>query len=437
MVQGNMEFSRLVIYLALGVSFVSGVCIHLDLGMRKRVIPDSKITASSELNAETPAKNGRLNYTAGPSWCAQTNDNNPYLQIDLQSLYVICAVSTQGNSKADEWVETYTIQTSADGVHWTDYDNDGHPKIFFGNNDRNSEAKAILGIVTRWLRIVGKTKHNKFCMRAELFGVKRNPENLALKKTTDQSSRQNDSSGAENAVDGNRNPLFDANGNCALTKQGDPSWWRVDLGTHRVPVSDVFVVNRLFPSSALQTNGYYKITVGPASSDDGITNPLCGSDLRVPQGKGVSFFCRPALIGQYVTIRVTRSGELTMHICEVEVYSARRACQMQAVGITSSLAIPSHRLSASSSRVGFEPDNARLHGTRAWSPSDDVNPNDFLQVDLQYEFFICAVATQGNPSSSFWTTKYRLLFSVNSIDWLTYKENGTNKVGISTCLSEI
>ena len=31
------------------------------------------------------------------------------------------------------------------------------------------------GIVTRWLRIVGKTKHKKSCMRAEVFGVKRNP----------------------------------------------------------------------------------------------------------------------------------------------------------------------------------------------------------------------------------------------------------------------
>ena len=97
--------------------------------MGKRAIPDSKITASSQLNSGTLAKNGRLNYTAGPSWCAQINDNNPYLQIDLQSLHVICAVSTQGNSKADEWVETYTIQTSTDGVHWTDYDDDGHPKV--------------------------------------------------------------------------------------------------------------------------------------------------------------------------------------------------------------------------------------------------------------------------------------------------------------------
>ena len=115
---------------------------------------------------------------------------------------------------------------------------------------------------------------------------------------------------------------------------------------------------------------------------------------------------------------------------------------MQAVGITSSLAVPSHRLSASSSRVGFEPDKARLHGDGAWLPSNDGNPNDFLQVDLQYEFFICAVATQGYQWTfwtfrRYWTTKYSLLFSVNGTDWLTYKENGMDKVGISTCLSEV
>ncbi|XP_067028441.1 uncharacterized protein [Acropora muricata] len=571
MMQESLKVYRLLIFLALAVSFVSGVCVHLDLGMANGDIPASKITASSKLNPETPAKNGRLNYAAGPSWCAQTNDNNPYLQIDLQSLHVICAVSTQGNSKADEWVETYSIQTSTDGVHWTDYDDDGHPKIFIGNTDRNSEEKAILGVLTRWLRIVGRTKHNKFCMRAELFGVKRHPKNLALKKTARQSSRQTASSGAKNAVDGNRNPLFDANGNCALTKTGNPSWWRVDLSTNRVPVSDVFIVNRLFPPSALQSNGYYKITlgddsnvarnpacddlvrfrdfiassvcyrdplttgryvgilttqgssilslcevevysrenlafnkptkmigarpfrlgtavdgnsqtfytscihsqmrfqnpwwrvdleqvepvnevyivnrgdccgerlnpfeirVGPASRDNGITNPLCGSGLRVPEGKGVSFFCRPALFGQYVTIRVTKDERVDFHICEVEVYSARRACQMQAVGITSSLAIPGHRFSASSSPVGYEPDKARLHGNGAWLPSNDVNPNDFLQVDLHYEFFICAVATQGYPWTfrtfgRVWTTKYKLLFSVNGTDWLTYKENGTDKI---------
>lgn len=87
-------------------------------------------------------------------------------------------------------------------------------------------------------------------------------ENLALNKPTRQSSTFNSSSRSENAVDGNRNPLFDANGNCALTDLEDPSWWRVDLGTDYVPVSDVFIVNRLFPASAQQTNGYYQITLG-------------------------------------------------------------------------------------------------------------------------------------------------------------------------------
>ena len=84
--------------------------------MENRAIPDNELTASTEQNANTPAKNGRLNYTSGSSWCAATSDTNPYLQIDLQILHIICAVSTQGNSQADQWVKTYTLQLSTDGI---------------------------------------------------------------------------------------------------------------------------------------------------------------------------------------------------------------------------------------------------------------------------------------------------------------------------------
>ena len=100
--------------------------------MESGSIPDSNITASSTLNSGTPAKNGRLNYAAGSSWCAATSDSNPYLQIDLQTLHFICAVSTQGNSQADDWVETYTLQTSTDGTTWTDYTNNtGQVKVTY------------------------------------------------------------------------------------------------------------------------------------------------------------------------------------------------------------------------------------------------------------------------------------------------------------------
>jgi len=90
-------------------------------------IPDSKLTASSEKNVNTAAKNGRLN--SGSSWCAGTSDSNPYLQIDLQTLHIICAVATQGNSQANQWVKNYTLQSSIDRSKWTDYTEIGQVKV--------------------------------------------------------------------------------------------------------------------------------------------------------------------------------------------------------------------------------------------------------------------------------------------------------------------
>ena len=62
-------------------------------------------------------------------------------------------------------------------------------------------------------------------------------------------------------MDGNRNPLFDANGNCSLTNETNPSWWRVDLGANNVPVADIFILNRLYPTSKI-SNVWYDIGVG-------------------------------------------------------------------------------------------------------------------------------------------------------------------------------
>ena len=104
--------------------------MNWDLGMESGSIPDSNIAASSENNANTAAKNGRLNYTSGSSWCAGTSDSNSYLQIDLQTLHIICAVSTQGNSQVDQWVKTYTLKLSKDGSSWTGYKEDGLVKVY-------------------------------------------------------------------------------------------------------------------------------------------------------------------------------------------------------------------------------------------------------------------------------------------------------------------
>ena len=107
---------------------------------------------------------------------------------------------------------------------------------------------------------------------------------------------------------------------------------------------------------------------------------------------------------------------------------------MQAIGLASRDAFPNGSFSASSSYgTRFAPSKGRLNGESAWAPRGNSNPNDYLQIDLGYEFIICAVATQGNGivgGPNEWTTKYKIQLSLNGTTFVTYQENDVDKVGI-------
>ena len=116
-----------------------GMCNDLDLGMESKSIKDAQIT-SSTADSGRPATNGRLGFVAGDAWCAATGDNTPHLQVDLETLHVICAVSTQGNSKSAEWVKTYQLQSSTDGTNWEEYQEGGQVKVI---KTRSRTAKTL------------------------------------------------------------------------------------------------------------------------------------------------------------------------------------------------------------------------------------------------------------------------------------------------------
>ena len=94
--------------------------------------------------------------------------------------------------------------------------------------------------------------------------------NVALGKATLQSSTYNNtilgvSGASDKAVDGNSDTEF-RNGSCAHTKSGNGSWWRVDLGSDNVSVSDIFIVNRFSTSTHVMARSKdYSITLGEQS----------------------------------------------------------------------------------------------------------------------------------------------------------------------------
>ena len=100
--------------------------------------------------------------------------------------------------------------------------------------------------------------------------------------------------------------------------------------------------------------------------------------------------------------------------------------------------IPDDSFSASSIfKARYAAKYGRLNGRGAWEPKTKTDPDDYLQIDLLYEYVICAVATQGNPPSQSqaqeWTTEYKIRFSLNGTTFFPYEENEIDKVGMSYC----
>ena len=63
------------------------------------------MTSSSYQNG-TAAQSARLS-NATSSWCASTNDQNQYLQIDFGKVMTITGIAIQGNPAAYSWVKDF------------------------------------------------------------------------------------------------------------------------------------------------------------------------------------------------------------------------------------------------------------------------------------------------------------------------------------------
>jgi len=225
-----------------------------ELGMENGDIFDRQITASSQLDANHAAIQGRLNLKAAgnkaQSWSAISNDLSQWLQVDLDSANTkVTGVATQGRNDPPQWVTKYKLHYSNDGVNFHYYTKPiqiGN-KDFAGNSDGDTVVYHELNppIRTYYIRFLPGAWHGHISMRVELYGCRRDcQEALGMENGAilDGQIRASSELDDDNAATQGR-LYFQATG----TKQGawsaaqsnSKQWLQVDLGGQFTKVTRV------------------------------------------------------------------------------------------------------------------------------------------------------------------------------------------------------
>ena len=118
----NIDFRKLIAFCFLSPAALCNAPLGVS---NKRVIPDGRITASSEANQYHAARLARLGQVKKGSyigaWCARHNNYYQWLKVDFGRLRKVTQVVTQGRYDYGQWVTSFYLTSSMDNVHWSMY----------------------------------------------------------------------------------------------------------------------------------------------------------------------------------------------------------------------------------------------------------------------------------------------------------------------------
>ncbi|XP_048579427.1 receptor-type tyrosine-protein phosphatase S isoform X3 [Nematostella vectensis] len=385
------------------------------------VIPDNRFSASSEYSPNYGARYARLN--GSPGWCRKGRDTSGYLQIDLNSVFVVCAVATQGNGLGGkyEWVTSYKVGFSMENKAWSTYqESAGVDKVFIGNTDGTTVVKNTLAVPTmaRFIRFVPLTSQRDPTMRVEAYGTRPDvcKSSLGLIDDVIPDSAMSASSGSASA-----GRLYGGSSWCS-TSSSVSEYLQVDLGGVRT-VSGVATQgypgeNKWVKTYNLQYSGdgtrwltYDNATSNDFSFTGNVNKNLAMINWLSHPIRACYVRIRPLTWNSAICLRADLFGDIEC------------SCENLALGLGDNR-VPSASITASSNNANAV--RARLGTTSgAWcAGSGDVSP--YLQVDLGSSHMICAVATQGDPSADQWVQTYRIDYS-DGANWTSYRENNTTR----------
>ena len=98
------------------------------------------------------------------AWCARKNDQNQWLQIDLEKKQDVVGVVTQGRFNVHQWVRTYRVSVSEDGKEFMEIE---CGRIFDGNTNSNTKVRNYFAsaVKARYIRIHPTAWVNHISMR--------------------------------------------------------------------------------------------------------------------------------------------------------------------------------------------------------------------------------------------------------------------------------
>ncbi|KAL5004943.1 hypothetical protein ScPMuIL_018399 [Solemya velum] len=238
-------------------------------------------------------------------WTANSNDENPYIQVEFDGRKRITGVSTKGRHRSSsQWVTQYFVLYSTDGRNWTTVqDAEKNDKIFRGNSDSHSLVKHnfTCPFDATFVRIKPTQWNKHISMRFGISGCD-HAGNLALKKPTNQSNTLNNEEyvyGSDLAVDGLRNTCSSARGD------GSKTWWSVDL-------QEEFRIQRV---RILNITAAATTTIQICENSN---CQLCGNYSTESMEKDVEVECSPSISGRQVQILNWFTNGT--RLCEVEVF---------------------------------------------------------------------------------------------------------------------
>ena len=107
---------------------------HDALGVESGAISDGQMSASSQLDENYAASQGRLYVEAvsgkSGSWSAKVSNVSQWLQVDLGNPHTkVTALATQGRNNYPQWVTKYKVQYSGDGDNFQHFMEEQPSKI--------------------------------------------------------------------------------------------------------------------------------------------------------------------------------------------------------------------------------------------------------------------------------------------------------------------